>query len=118
MAWGFREFRNYTLFRNGDTVEKAAVWLGKDKTVPLVVGRDVTVTLPRRAKRMAKVKLVYTGPIPTPISKGDSLARLIITAPDMPTIEIKLRAGNSVEKLGFAGRISASLSYLLWGSLK
>ena len=118
MAWGFREFRNYTLFRKGDTVEKAEVWLGKDKKVPLVVDRDVTVTLPRRAQRTAKVKVVYTGPIPSPITKGDAIARLIITAPDVPPLEFKLRAGKTVERLGFGGRLSAGLRYLIWGTLK
>ena len=118
MSWGFREFRNYTLFRKGDTVDKAAVWLGKDKEVPLVVDRDVTVTLPRRAQRTAKIKVVYTGPIPSPINKGDAIARLTITAPEVPPIEFKLKAGKTVERLGFTGRLSASLRYLVWGTLK
>ena len=118
MAWGFREFRNYTLFRKGDTVEKAAVWLGKDKEVALVVDRDVTVTLPRRAKRTAKIKVVYTGPIPSPITKGDTLARLTIAAPDVPLLEFDLKAGKTVERLGLLGRLSAGLRYLIWGTLK
>jgi D-alanyl-D-alanine carboxypeptidase (penicillin-binding protein 5/6) len=118
MAWGFREFRNFVLFRKGDTVDKALVWLGTDKEVPLVVDRDVTVTLPRRAQRTAKIKIVYTGPIPSPIKKGDVIARLSITAPNIPPTEFNLRAGKSVKRLGFGGRISAGLSYLIWGTLK
>ena len=118
MAWGFREFRNYTLFRKGDTVDKATVWLGSDKEVPLVVDRDVTVTLPRRAKHTAKIKVVYTGPIPSPIIKGDAIAQLTITAPDVPPLAFKLKAGKTVERLGFGGRLSAGLRYLIWGTLK
>lgn len=118
MAWGFREFRNFKLFRKGDTVDEAQVWLGKDETVPLMVDRDVTLTLPRRARRKAKIKVVYTGPIPAPIAKGAVIATLTITAPDVPTVRIPLRAGKGVERLGLMGRISASLRYLLWGSLK
>ena len=101
-----------------DTVEKAEVWLGKDKEVALVVDRDVTVTLPRRAKRTATIKVVYTGPIPSPITKGDTIAKLIIAAPDVPLLEFALKAGKTVERLGFVGRLSAGLRYLIWGTLK
>jgi D-alanyl-D-alanine carboxypeptidase (penicillin-binding protein 5/6) len=118
MAWGFREFRNFKLFRKGDTVETAQVWLGEDVAVPLLVDRNVTLTLPRRARRKAKVKVVYTGPIPAPIKKGAVIAHLTITAPDVPTVRIPLKAGKGVERLGLMGRLSASLRFLLWGSLK
>jgi D-alanyl-D-alanine carboxypeptidase (penicillin-binding protein 5/6) len=118
MAWGFREFRNFKLFRKGDTVETAEVWLGTDKTVPLLVDRDVTLTLPRRARRKAKLKVVYTGPIPAPFKQGAVLAHLTITAPDVPTVRIPLKAGKGVDRLGLMGRLSASLRFLLWGSLK
>ncbi len=118
IAWGFREFRNFKLYRKGDTVEEAEVWLGKEQTVPLLVERDVTLTLPRRARRKAKVKVIYTGPIPAPIAKGAVIAYLSITAPDVPPVRIPLKAGKGVERLGLMGRLSTSLSYLLWGTLK
>jgi D-alanyl-D-alanine carboxypeptidase (penicillin-binding protein 5/6) len=74
--------------------------------------------LPRRARRKAKVKVVYTGPIPAPIAKGAVIATLTITAPDLPPVHIPLRAGKGVERLGLMGRLSTSLRYLLWGTLK
>ena len=82
-----------------------------------MVDRDVPLTLPRRARRKAKVKVVYTGPIPAPIAKGAVIATLTITAPDVPTVRIPLRAGKGVDRLGLMGRLAASLRYLLWGSL-
>lgn len=118
MAWGFREFRNFTLYREGDTVDTADVWLGSAASVPLTVDRDVTLTLPRRARRTAKVVVSYTGPIPAPIRKGTVIAHLNITAPDIKPIRIPLRAGTDVDRLGLGGRLSAALRYLLWGTLK
>ena len=118
IEWGFREFRNFTLFAKGEAVEQAAVWLGKDKTVPLVLDEKLTITLPRRARYNAKVKVVYTGPIAAPIKKGTVIAKLVISAPNVPVTEFPLKAGRTVERLGFAGRISASLRHLLWGNLK
>lgn len=118
MDWAFREFNNYTLFRKGDTVEKAIVWLGKETSIPLVIDRDLTITLPRRARRNAKITVAYTGPIAAPIRQGTELAVLTITAPDAAPIKIPLKAGKSVEQLGFMERISTAISYLLWGSQK
>ncbi len=114
--WGFRTFNNYTLFKKGETVEAAPVWLGTDATVPLVIDHDLTVTLPRSAERSAKITVDYTSPIPAPIKEGTVLAKLKITGPDVDTIEVPLKAGKSVEQLGFMGRISAAVRYLLWGN--
>jgi D-alanyl-D-alanine carboxypeptidase (penicillin-binding protein 5/6) len=114
--WGFREFNNYTLFRKGDTVETATVWLGKEVSVPLVIDQDLTITLPRRARRNARITVAYTSPIAAPIAQGKELAVLTIATPDTTPIKISLKAGKSVEQLGFMGRISTAIGYLLWGS--
>jgi serine-type D-Ala-D-Ala carboxypeptidase (penicillin-binding protein 5/6) len=113
--WAFRTFGNYALFKKGATVEQGDVWLGKDAAVPLVVGRDVEVTLQRPARRKLTAKVVYTGPIPAPIAKGDKIAKLVISAPDFPTLEIPLRAGAAVERLGVMGRVVSAIKYLIWG---
>src|SRR5438045_3501349 len=55
IEWAFREFNNYKLFAAGDKVEDAEVWLGSDPKVPLTVGKDLVVTLPRRARKDMKV---------------------------------------------------------------
>lgn len=116
MEWGFREFNNFALFKKGDTVDTAAVWLGTEASVPLVIDRDLTVTLPRRASREAKVTVSFNAPIPAPVTAGKEIGRLRIAVPDAAPIEVPLKAGKSVDQLGFMGRINAAISYLLWGS--
>lgn len=116
LEWGFREFDNYKLFSAGDTVTDADVWLGRDRTVPLVIQKDMVITLPRKARREMKVAAVFDGPIPAPITQGDSLAKLVVTAPDVDSIEVPLVAGADVEQLGIFGRLGAALKYLLWGN--
>ena len=61
-------------------------------------------------------KIVYSGPVPAPIAKGAEIAKLVITAPDFPTLEIPLRAGAAVERLGFIGRVGSAIKHLIWGS--
>ena len=116
MEWGFREFENYKPFRAGETVAEADVWLGSQKTVPLVVDQDVIATLPRRVRDNAKITLRYDGPLAAPIARGATVGRITIESPDSATIEVPVKAAASVERLGFMGRMSAALGYLLWGT--
>ena len=116
IGWVFREFGNYTLFKAGDTVEDAGVWLGAAPTVPLIAEQDLTVTLSRRARFDMEVKVVYDGPIPAPLEVGQQIATLIVAAPGEETVEIPLVAGAAVERLGFVGRITASVKHLIFGA--
>ena len=115
IGWAFREFGNYTLFKAGETVEDAGVWLGADPTVPLIAEQDLTVTLSRKARLDMEVTVVYDGPIPAPLKIGQQVATLVVTAPGEETVAIPLVAGAAVERLGFAGRITASVRSITGG---
>ncbi|KZB72912.1 D-alanyl-D-alanine carboxypeptidase [Thalassospira sp. MCCC 1A01148] len=116
LDWGFREFDNYDLFAEGETVSSANVWLGSEPKVDLVADKEVLLTLPRTASRDMKVSVVYEGPVPAPISQGDQIAMLKVEVPDQDTIEFPLYAAHDVGRLGFVGRIGAAIKYLLWGA--
>ncbi|NQV45086.1 MAG: D-alanyl-D-alanine carboxypeptidase, partial [Rhodospirillales bacterium] len=98
--WAFREFQNYALFKSGDVVTDAEVWLGTAGYVPLVITQDVLITLPRKVRKHMKVSVRYEGPIAAPIVAGTPLAELIITTPGETDITIPLVAGSDVEALG------------------
>jgi D-alanyl-D-alanine carboxypeptidase (penicillin-binding protein 5/6) len=116
--WAFREWENYSLFKNGETVQQAGVWLGDAKNVALQAGQDLEVTLPRRARQGMKVTAVFQEPIPAPIQKGQTVGKLVVAAPGVQTRELPLIAGDAVGQLGPAGRIGAAVSYLLFGQQK
>ncbi|WP_064789222.1 D-alanyl-D-alanine carboxypeptidase family protein [Thalassospira indica] len=116
LDWGFREFDNYDLFAEGETVSSANVWLGSETKVDLVADKEILLTLPRSASRDMKVTVVYDGPVPAPISQGDQIAILKVEVPDRDTIEFPLYAAHDVGRLGFVGRIGAAFKYLLWGA--
>ena len=115
LEWGFREFNNYTLFKAGDLVTEADVWLGRKAAVPLLIERDLVITLARKARLGMKVTVEYEGPIPAPVAKGDRLAKLVVTAPEREPLEVPLVAGADVERLSLFGRLGAALGYILWG---
>lgn len=115
LNWGFREWNSYALFKAGETVMDAKVWLGSEGTVPLVVEQDVSLTMRRRARNDLKVSVRYDEPIAAPIAAGDQVASLVVTAPGVDTLEIPLKAGADIEQLGPVGRLTAAFNFLVWG---
>ncbi len=116
IEWAFREFENYALFKVGDVVSDAEVWLGEQATVPLVAAERLDVTMPRRARQNMKVTAVYTGPVSAPIRRGEVIGKLVITAPGVQTVELPLAAGADVARLGMMGRLGTALRHILWGA--
>jgi serine-type D-Ala-D-Ala carboxypeptidase (penicillin-binding protein 5/6) len=113
--WAFREYNDYRLFSSGDKVEEAPVWLGADARVPLTVSKDLVVTLPRRARTGMKVTVQYDSPLPAPITKGETVGKIVITAPGTDPIEAPLTAAAEVPRMNAVGRIATLAGYLVWG---
>ena len=116
LEWGFREFENVVLFRAEDTVEQVPVYLGERRTVPLVSGRDVIVTLPRSWRNRMQVRLRYEAPVPAPVAKGRELGRLEVSGQGVPQMSLPLYAGADVERLGIVPRIPAVIGRWIAGS--
>ena len=115
LDWAFRETASYALFQKGTTIDHADIWLGDAARVSLVAERGLTVTLPRKARRDMKVKLVYKNPIPAPVEKGTTIGKVLISTPGRPDLEMPVVAGETVGQLGIFGRLNAALKYLIWG---
>jgi len=114
LEWGFREFTNATLFKAGDTVVEAPVWLGAQDKVPLVTPRSLQVTTPTGQAANSRVVAKFDGPLPAPIAKGSKLGTAAVTMPDGRVIEYPLEAGVDVPRQGLVGRmVSLARHYLL-----
>jgi len=118
LEWAFREWGTYALFKAGDVVDKADVWLGTRPTVQLVTPKDIDITIPRRLRPQMKVAAIYDAPIAAPVAKGQEVGNLLITLPGRDPIQVPLVADASADKLGFSGRMAAAFNYLVWGSGK
>lgn len=114
--WGFQVFDNYPLFQAGETVESAKVWLGDAGTVPLIIEDELTITIPKSARRNMKVKVFYESPIPAPFDAGMNIARLEVTAPDIDPIIRPLKTSQSVGQLAFFGRITSAINFIIFGA--
>jgi D-alanyl-D-alanine carboxypeptidase (penicillin-binding protein 5/6) len=115
MNWGFNYYRTLLLFKPGEVVEKAKVWLGDKAYVPMVVKEDVYYTLPRVKMTRMKVEVVYEEPVTAPIKVGQRIGTLVVSAPEEETFEVPLYAGEKVDQAMFFDRIKAAIYYLFWG---
>ena len=105
-------------FETNEEIASAGVWLGEASHVPLLAKQGILMTFQRKYRKSLKVKIRHEAPVPAPIEKGARLGEIIVEVADRSPIKIPLIAGENVDRLRPSGRLSAALSYLLWGASK
>lgn len=118
LDWGFREFKNYKLFKAGETITNVKVWMGDSGSIPILIKKDLVLTLQRHVRKGMKVKVVVNSPVSAPITKGDVLGILKIETPNHKSLEFPLVSGVSVKKLGLFSKLGAGIEYVLWGETR
>ena len=113
MNWGFNAWEPKKLFDSGTTVQNAEVQLGDSSTVSLVAPKDLFVTIPKASDGKISMKVTYNGPIKAPITKGQPIARLVVSTADAGQQVVPLVAGEDVGEAGFFDRVWAGLRSLL-----
>ena len=118
LAWGFKSFKPFRLFDEGQKVSDALVWGGTSHYVPLIGNGNINIILPANATGKVAAQIVYEGPIKAPIRKGDQVATLRVTsAESQATNDIPLYAGDDIDQSNFAMRGLDSLLVLAFGWL-
>lgn len=115
MSWGFREYDNYTLKNKGDKIADIPVWYGVDKTVPMVLTDDLVKTIRKSNRNKVKMTAVYDKPVKAPVKLGQQLGVLRVEIPESEVVEVPLVAGQTINKVGFWGKIVANTKYLISG---
>jgi D-alanyl-D-alanine carboxypeptidase (penicillin-binding protein 5/6) len=116
MDWAFINFEDVSLFTAGDVVDQVPVYLGMAKSVPLICGKTVTMTLPRNWRQKLAVKVAFESPVPAPVAKGAQLGKITVAGDGVPPLVIPLLAGADVAQLGLPARAMAVLSKYMTGS--
>ena len=116
LNYGFRNFNIYNMLNAGQVIDNADVWLGEEATVPLIAEESVTISMNRQNRRNMTAKVIYDGPIAAPITKGQPVATLELSAEGMATQTYSLVAGADVAELVGISRIKAAFGFMLMGS--
>jgi serine-type D-Ala-D-Ala carboxypeptidase (penicillin-binding protein 5/6) len=96
LDWGFHGFEARVLFAEGQTIGEAKVFGGDASYVPLVGPGTIRVMMPRNGGEHLQARIVYTGPVPAPVSKGQSIGKLKVWRGENLALEVPLNAAEDV----------------------
>ena len=115
MNWAFANFENVTLFSANEVIDNVPVWLGTDKTVPMVGGRDLVVTLPKSWRQTASINVRFDAPLKAPVTRGQTVGTLTLRGQGVPSMDVPLLAGVDVPRLNLPMRGLAVVSRYISG---
>lgn len=115
LDWGFRSFEAMKLYQAGETIGEASVYGGEKSGVKVTAEKDVDLFLPKGNRDKLKARVVYTGPIKAPITKGQPIGRLAVFRAESVIQEIPVVAAEDVAVGGFRARAIDGTRELLLG---
>ncbi len=99
----------------GETVGTVRLFGGEKARVSVTGQGAVTVTLPSDVPDDFRARIAYQGPVPAPVTRGQELAKLEITAGDRLYATVPLVAAEDVPLGGLTDRARDGLAELLLG---
>jgi D-alanyl-D-alanine carboxypeptidase (penicillin-binding protein 5/6) len=96
LDWGFRTFESKLLFAEGQTIGEAKVYGGASSYVPLVGPGTVSLMMPRNTNERIMARIVYTGPVPAPVKKGQTIGKLKVWRGENLALDMPLQAAEDV----------------------
>ena len=115
LEWGFRGFEARVLFAEGQTIGEAKVFGGDASYVPLVGPGTIKVMMPRNTSEHLLARIVYTGPVPAPVSKGQLIGKLKVWRGDNLALEMPLTAAEDVGPGSMSHRAMDAATELMIG---
>ncbi len=115
MTMAFTSFTYEPLFNAGDQVGISKVFQGQEANVPLVVDREMAAWVHRSARRKLTVTLQHQEPLLAPITQGQEVGRITVSAPGLPVQTAPIYAGADVAETGFFGKVLIGLEHLIFG---
>jgi serine-type D-Ala-D-Ala carboxypeptidase (penicillin-binding protein 5/6) len=118
LDFGFHGFEGRVLFAEGQTVGEAKVFGGDSSYVPLVGPGIIRVMMPRNTNERLLARIVYTGPVPAPVTKGQPIGKLKVWRGDELALEVPLTAAEDVGKGNMRQRAIDGATELMIGLFK
>jgi len=115
LEYGFHGFQARVLFAEGQTVGEARVFGGDRRYVSLVGHGIIQVLVPRENEERLSARIVYMGPIPAPISKGQPIGKLRVWRGENLALEVPLAAAEDIGNGSMSRRAMDAASELVIG---
>lgn len=96
LEWGFHNFQQGILFAPGQIIAEAKTYGGSQRYVSLVAPGAVRIMTTRNVRERIVARVVYSGPVPTPVQKGQKIGMLKVWRGDVMALEVPLEAAEDV----------------------
>jgi len=111
--WAFRAFETTRLYKAGEPVAEAEIWIGAADKVALAPARDLIVTAPYGMLEKAEISAHFSEPVEAPVAAGAVLGRIEVALPGVTPVSVPLVAMEAVERGGFTARLEAAARLLM-----
>jgi serine-type D-Ala-D-Ala carboxypeptidase (penicillin-binding protein 5/6) len=119
LEFGFHGFEAKVLFAEGQTIGDAKVFGGNSGYVPLIApSGTIRVMMPRNTNERLIARIVYTGPVPAPVAKGQPIGKLKVWRGDNLALEVPLQAADDVGRGSMSQRAMDGATELMIGLLR
>ncbi len=112
LNYGFRFFETHRLYGADQALTKTRVWKGDPGEITLGLSQPLYVTIPRRQYDELQARTVLDNRIEAPVSRGQTLGRLVVELHGQPITEVPLVAQREAPEAGLFR--SAIDSVWLW----
>ena len=113
LNWAFRAFETKTLFKAGEAVAAAKVWIGAAPQVAVAPAHDVIVTVPYGMLDQARIAAHLVEPVEAPFEAGAAVGRLEVALPEVTPVSVPLVTVKAVQRGGITARFKAAAKLLL-----
>ena len=112
MDLAFREFRSYPVLATNQVAGSVALAGGVQSTVPVTAAKALNVTM--QVDSLAGMKTVVKPDpgVKAPVSVGQKVGVLVITAPEFPALTVPVYAAQAIAEVGIVGKAWNSISRL------
>jgi len=117
LNWGLRMFDTIQVAKKDETFANLDVWMGKKPQVEVYVAEDFYLTVPKRKKNIIRAVIEYSGPIETPIKKGDKLGVLKVYIEDELKTKLDIFSHETINRVNIFTRLVKYFNYLVWGDV-
>ncbi len=82
LNYGYRFYETHRLYRAEDVLKTARIWYGEREQVPMGVGKEIYITIPRGRYRDLDASMEIDGEIAAPVERGQQLGQVNIRLDD------------------------------------
>jgi len=118
LDWGFHGFEARVLFAEGQNIGEAKVFGGDSSYVHLTAPGLIKVMMPRNSNDRLLARIIYTGPVPAPVTKGQPIGKLRVFRGENLALEAPLAAAEDIGRGTMSQRAMDGATELMIGLFK